>query len=123
MNMEKILNEFDEAYNKAFNAGDAKACAAFFTEDVMLLPPGEPMTRGRQAFEDTYRSRIDDNTGGTHTNKLIDYGVDGDMAYQVGTYAIDESDPPEKGKFVNILQRQSDGSWKVKISIFNSDLP
>lgn len=123
MDMKKRLEEFDDAYNAAFNAGDAAACAAFFTEDVMLLPPGEPMTCGRAAFEETYRSRIKENTGGTHTNELIDYGVAGDMAYQVGAYAIEDSDPPEKGKFVNILMRQADGSWKVKVSIFNSDLP
>lgn len=122
MDMEKILNEFDDAYNRAFNAGDVKACAAFFTEDVMLLPPGEPMTRGRAAFETTYKSRIRENTGGTHTNELIDYGVHGDMAYQIGAYAIEGSEPQEKGKFVNILIRQADGSWKVKVSIFNSDM-
>ncbi len=123
MDMRKILEDFDEAYNEAFNRGDAAGCAAFFTEDVMLLPPDQPMIRGRKAFEETYQSRIEDNSGGTHTNELVDFGVDGDLAYQIGTYAIADSDPPEKGKFVNILKRQSDGSWKVSVSIFNSDMP
>ncbi len=123
MDMRKILEDFDAAYNEAFNRGDAAGCAAFFTEDVMLLPPDQPMIRGRKAFEETYQSRIEDNSGGTHTNELVDFGVDGDLAYQIGTYAIADSDPPEKGKFVNILRRQSDGSWKVSVSIFNSDMP
>ena len=123
MDMRKILEDFDEAYNEAFNRGDAAGCAAFFTEDVMLLPPDQPMIRGRKAFEATYQTRIEDNSGGTHTNELVDFGVDGDLAYQIGTYAIADSDPPEKGKFVNILKRQSDGSWKVSVSIFNSDMP
>lgn len=123
MDMKKILEDFDEAYNEAFNRGDAAGCAAFFTEDVVLLPPGEPMIRGRKAFEESYRSRMAQNTGGTHTNALVDYGVEGDMAYQIGTFAIEDSDPPEKGKFVNVLKRQPDGSWKVSISIFNSDKP
>lgn len=123
MDMRKILEDFDEAYNEAFNRGDAAGCAAFFTEDVMLLPPDQPMIRGRKAFEETYQSRMEDNSGGTHTNELVDFGVDGDLAYQIGTYAIADSDPPEKGKFVNILKRQSDGSWKVSVSIFNSDMP
>ena len=123
MDMRKILEDFDEAYNEAFNRGDDAGCAAFFTEDVMLLPPDQPMIRGRKAFEETYQSRIEDNSGGTHTNELVDFGVDGDLAYQIGTYAIADSDPPEKGKFVNILKRQSDGSWKVSVSIFNSDMP
>ena len=122
MDMKKILEDFDAAYNAAFNRRDAAGCAAFFTEDVMLLPPGQPMTRGRQAFVDTYESRIEENTQGTHTNELIDFGVSGDMAYQIGAYAIEDSDPPERGKFVNILKRQPDGMWKVSVSIFNSDL-
>ncbi len=122
MDMKKTLEEFDAAYNEAFNRGDAEGCAAYSTDDIVLLPPGEPMTRGKAAFLDTYRSRIKENIGGTHKNELIDFGVDGDMAYQIGTYAIEDSKPPERGKFVNVLKRQPDGTWKVKISIFNSDL-
>jgi len=121
MDMKEILENFDEAYNKAFNQGDAAACAAFFTEDVLLMVPGQPMVRGKKAFEDIYRSRIDQDTGGTHTNKLVEYGVEGDLAYQVGTYAIEGT--PEQGKFLNVLKRQPDGTWKVAISMFNSDKP
>ena len=122
MDMKKILEDFDEAYNEAFNRGDAETCASFFTEDVVLMAPGAPMTRGREAFVETYNSRIDESTGGTHTNELVEFGVEGDLAYQIGTYAIAETDPPEQGKFLNVLKRQEDGSWKVAVSIFNSDL-
>ena len=123
MDMKKILEDFDEAYNEAFNRGDAKACAAFFTEDVILMAPDQPMTRGRQAFEDIYNSRMDDDSGGTHTNALVEYGVEGDLAYQIGTYAVADADPPEIGKFLNVLKRQADGTWKVAVSMFNSDTP
>ena len=118
-----VLEDFDAAYNEAYNQGDAAGCAAFFTEDVILLAPGQPMTRGKRAFEDVYESRMDKTSGGTHTNELVDYGVQGDLAYQVGTYAIAGANPPEQGKFVNILKRQADGTWKVSVSIFNSDQP
>jgi uncharacterized protein (TIGR02246 family) len=121
MDMKTILEDFDAAYNKAFNEGDAAGCAAFFTDDVLLMSPGQPMTRGRKAFEDTYKSRMADSTGGTHTNALVEYGVEGDMAYQVGTFAITGATPSEQGKFVNVLKRQADGTWKVAVSIFNSD--
>ena len=81
------------------------------------------MLQGKEAFIETYRSRIKQNAGGTHTNELVEFGVDGDTAYQVGLYAVEDANPPEKGKFVNVLKRQEDGSWKVYISIFNSDQP
>lgn len=121
MDMKKMLEDFHAAYNEAFNTGDAAACAALFSEDVTLMPPGEPMIRGREAFTEMYKSRITKNTGGTHTNALIDYGVDGDLAYEIGTYALADADPPERGKFVNVLKRQPDGTWQVTVSIFNSD--
>jgi len=123
MDMKNVLEDFDAAYNEAFNRGDAAGCSAFFTEDVLLMAPGQPMTRGKKAFEDTYRSRMEESSGGTHSNKLVEYGAEGDLAYQVGTFAITGMDSPEQGKFVNVLKRQSDGTWKVAVSIFNSDRP
>lgn len=123
MDMKKMLEDFDAAYNKAFNEGDAAGCAAFFSEDVILLAPGQPMIRGRKVFEDIYRSRMDQTSGGTHSNELVEYGVEGDLAYQVGTFAITGTNPNEQGKFVNVLRRQADGTWQVTVSIFNSDRP
>jgi ketosteroid isomerase-like protein len=123
MHMKKVLEDFDAAYNKAFNRGDAAGCAAFFTEDVIMLPPDQPMTRGRMAFEEIMQSRMGKASGGTHSNKLLEYGVEGDLAYQVGAYAIIGTNPAEQGKFVNILRRQADGTWKVSVSIFNHDQP
>ena len=121
LDMRKMLEGFHAAYNDAFNRGDAAGCAALFADDVTLLPPGEPMIRGRDAFEQSYRSRIRKNSGGNHRNALIEYGVDGDLAYEIGTFAVEDTNPPEQGKFVNILKRQTDGTWKVTVSIFNSD--
>ena len=123
MDMKKALETFDAAYNEAFNRGDAAGCAAFFTEDVLLMAPDQPMTRGAKAFEQIYRSRMDKSSGGTHSNKLVEFGVDGDLAYQVGTFAISGTNPSEQGKFLNILKRQVDGTWKVAVSMFNSDSP
>ncbi|MEM8501464.1 MAG: hypothetical protein AAF542_25870 [Pseudomonadota bacterium] len=50
-------------------------------------------------------------------------GEEGNLAYQVGTFAISGANPHEQGKFLNILKRQADGTWKVAISMFNSDRP
>ncbi len=37
------------------------------------------------------------------------------------TFAISGTTPNEQGKFLNILKRQADGSWKVAITMFKSD--
>lgn len=81
------------------------------------------MTRGREAFIEAYKSRMEQSTGGEHTNELVEYGVEGDMAYQIGRFANSGTNPPEQGKFLNVLKRQPDGTWKVAVSMFNSDKP
>src|SRR5438132_10515836 len=37
-------------WGKAYNGGDAKAVAALYTEDALLLPPGAPGVSGRAAL-------------------------------------------------------------------------
>jgi hypothetical protein len=37
MDMKKFLEDFDAGYNEAFNRGDASGCAAYFSEDVILI--------------------------------------------------------------------------------------
>lgn len=123
MDIKKAIEEIDAKYNKAFNEGDAAGCAAFFTEDVITLAPDQPMARGRKAFEEIIGSLIGKTKGGTHTNKLVEYGVEGDLAYQVGTFTVAGADPSVQGKFVNVLKRQPDGTWKISAVIFNSDTP
>ncbi|MFZ0873923.1 MAG: hypothetical protein WAN20_05200 [Pseudonocardiaceae bacterium] len=52
----------------------------------------------------------------------VDVSRSGDLAYAIGTYAF--ANPPiDKGEFVDVWQKQADGSWKAVISTFKADLP
>ena len=64
-----------------------------------------------------------DKIGGTISNPMLEFGVEGDLAYQVATYAFQDTNTPDQGKFVEIFRRQPDGSWKVYLTIYNSDKP
>jgi ketosteroid isomerase-like protein len=50
-------------------------------------------------------------------------GGPGRDTYQVATYAFENNKTPDQGKFVEILRRQQDGTWKVYLTIYNSDKP
>jgi ketosteroid isomerase-like protein len=52
---------------------------------------------------------------------MMEFGAGGDLAYQVATYAFKDTMSPDQGKFVEIFRRQQDGSWKVYLTIYNSD--
>ena len=52
----------------------------------------------------------------------------GDLGYTSGVYHFSFRDAKRKtihdvGKYVTVWKKQSDGSWKVMLDIFNSDLP
>jgi uncharacterized protein (TIGR02246 family) len=122
MDIKKRLEEEVAAWSKAYNQGDAAGCTAMYAEDAMMLPPNQPMVRGKQAIKEFNQGMLD-QIGGTISNRIIESGLEGDLAYQVGTYVITDTKTPDQGKFVNIFRRQQDGSWKLQVAIFNNDKP
>jgi uncharacterized protein (TIGR02246 family) len=98
----------------------------YYAPDVVIMPPNGEVIRGREAalafneefppYEDLQFSHVE-----------VD--GDGDLAYVYGVYtmvmaAAEGEDPAEdRGKYLEIWKRQPDGSWKVALDIFNSDLP
>ena len=122
MDLKKAIEDKNVALKKAYDRGDAAGCVAFFTEDALFLPPNQKMLRGRKAIQELIQGWIDE-IGGTISNPLMECGVGGDLAYQVATYAFEDTQTPDQGKFVEIFRRQQDGSWKVYLTIYNSDNP
>jgi ketosteroid isomerase-like protein len=50
------------------------------------------------------------------------------LAYTQGTYEFTATDPKsgpvnDRGKFVVVWKKQTDGGWKIAADIWNSDLP
>src|SRR5690349_13884320 len=48
---ETAIRAQSTAWEKAYNAGDAKAVAALYAEDALLLPPGAAAVSGRDAIQ------------------------------------------------------------------------
>jgi ketosteroid isomerase-like protein len=72
-------------------------------------------------------------TGFSGTSELTTTTVEGrgDLAFVVGKYrstpgpkkAGAKALPAEEGKYVEVLQKQADGSWKIKYDIWNPNAP
>jgi ketosteroid isomerase-like protein len=122
MDVKKSIEEKNVALKNAYDQGNSAGCVAVFTEDAIMLPPNQPMVRGKQAIQELIQGWID-KIGGTINNPMLEFGVDGDIAYQVATYAFVDTKTPDQGKFVEIFRRQRDGTWKVYLTIYNSDKP
>lgn len=118
----------DSAFVTAANAGDVDGVAAVYANDAALLAPNLPLQRGRNAIRSFWGGLLK-----AYTVKF-DIASDmiegrGDLAYNMGHYRFtavpkdkNASGVADEGKFVEILKKQPDGSWKYVVDIYNSSL-
>jgi uncharacterized protein (TIGR02246 family) len=118
----------DSTFMAAANAGDVDGVVAVYANDAVLLPPNAPAQRGRNAIRSFWGGLLK-----AYTVKF-EVGSDtvegrGDLAYNVGHYRLtavpkEKANPgmADEGKFVEILKKQPDGSWKYAVDMYNSNL-
>ena len=118
----------DSAFQAAANSGDAAAVAAVYATDASLLPPNLPVQRGRDAIRAFWAGLLDAYTVKFEISPDIIEGR-GDLAYHMGRYrftavpkAKSASGIADEGKFVEVLKKQPDGTWKYAVDIYNSNL-
>lgn len=118
----------DATPGSAANTGSLDGVAAVYAEDAPLLPPNEPAVKGREAIRQHWGRFLD---AYTLTFELVTDDLDGrdDLAYVRGPYTLTASPRAQggaamsdQGKFVDVLRRQVDGSWRYVIDMYNSDL-
>lgn len=123
----KIARLWDE-FEAAATAGDLARWINLWTEDGLQMPPGAPRRVGRASIRAEMKPMFDlfDTRMAVYPDKTQ---VLGDMAFTHGMYEVTMT-PKEggdrleiKGKFLTILHKQIDGSWKIAIDCFNSDRP
>jgi uncharacterized protein (TIGR02246 family) len=119
------LGQMNRDFAAAVNARDARAAAALYTEDAVLIPPGEPAVQGRRAIEEYWRGAIE--TGGIRdvSVETIDAHSSGSLGYETGRFALTVDGPDgeplvDKGRYVELLRRESDGTWRSTHGIWNS---
>jgi uncharacterized protein (TIGR02246 family) len=111
----------------AVNANDAAALTAFVTDDVVWMPPNEPAVIGKEAFQAGFSASFDEFTFEVALHPKDELVVAGDWAFARGRYTLvltpkAGGEPTQQGgKFIDIYQRQPDGSWKYARHIWNVD--
>ena len=111
---------------KAYNGGDAKAVAALYADDAILLPPGAPGAKGRDAILAFFTKDIAGSQAAGAVFVLspkTDVGVSGNMGWESGTYtATMKGAVVEAGKFLSVLRKKG-GRWLYIRDTWNADSP
>jgi len=101
---------------------DPDKFAAYFGSDGAMYAPGMPLMTGQDAIKKVYAG-MSSSPGFTlrWSPNQADIGAAGDLGYTTGTYELAMGGGNEKGKYITVWKKQSDGSWKVARDIFNAD--
>lgn len=114
------------SWGKAYNGGDAKAVAALYAEDALLLPPGASGVSGRAAILQYFTKDITDSKAAGAVFALdpkTDVGVSGNMGWESGMYKVTvKGAVVETGKFLSV-SRKKDGKWLYIRDTWNADAP
>jgi ketosteroid isomerase-like protein len=130
--MARALSELrvaDSSVSAAIAARDAERTARFYTDDAVIMPVAEPIVEGRVAILEEWR-HVFGIPGYANNSRLVASAVSAaaDLGYTRGTYEspmLDRGGKPvvERGKWVSVWKRETDGTWRIVLDIFNTDSP
>jgi uncharacterized protein (TIGR02246 family) len=126
---ERAVREADAAWSKAWAAKDVEGYLSFIADDAIELPSNAPMLTGKESMRKGLSEEMaKPGFALSWQASKVEASRGGDLAYSIGTYQGTMNDAKgklvtERGKYVTLWKKQSDGKWKVVVDIYNSDLP
>jgi uncharacterized protein (TIGR02246 family) len=100
---------------------------SYYAEDATLMTTGAPPSVGKQAIGEMTKMLSQTDADLKLQVAKTEVAKSGDIGYAQGTYTIASTDPKtkkrmlEKGTWVNVFKKQTDGSWKVVEDINTPD--
>lgn len=122
------INEIWIQYASSFSSGDLDSWISLWADHGIQMAPDAPAVIGKEQIRAKYESIFPQ-----FIFKLAianeEVRVAGDWAFSTGTYTASITPKAEgetaevAGKYLTILERQTDGSWKIVRDCFNSNAP
>jgi len=122
------INELLNQYASSINAGDIDLWISLWADDGIQMPPDNPAVIGKENIKAGLQSSFDlFNWKMTIDGEEVK--VAGDWAFARGNYTYTLTPKEEgktikcNGKYLSILAKQADGSWKFARDCFNNNAP
>ena len=112
---------------EAVARADSAAILSDYADDAIVLGSGGPAVQGKPAVAAFLQGLFAGNTLKDVNGNVTDIMISGDLAVETGTYAmtvIPKNGIPvaDKGKYIHVWRRATDGSWKIVRYMANSDI-
>jgi len=126
--LKDAINEVWNTYASAITDGDMDRWITLWIDDGIQMPPDAPANVGKEKIQ-TFLQELMNLFQWKMTINNEEIREAGDWGFARGTYTV-ELTPKEEGKtlkgsgkFLTILERQDDGSWKIARDCFNYNAP
>jgi ketosteroid isomerase-like protein len=126
--VEQLLRDLDAQWAKAAANKDVEQTIAYYSDDAIVLPPNATGAATKEAIRNGWKEMF--ASPGfviTWQPARVQVGKSREMAWVSGTYALtmnDASGKPinDRGKYLEVWEKQTDGNWKCAADMWNSDL-
>jgi uncharacterized protein (TIGR02246 family) len=116
---EARIRALDAEWSKAAQGKDVEKAIGYYADDGVMLAPGAPAARGKQAIEKAWTAMLSPAGNALSFQPTsIEVARGGDLAYDLGTYELTMAGKngkaqTMKGVYVVVWQKQPGGQWKV----------
>ena len=126
--VEQLLRGLDADWAKTAAGKDVEQTIAFYSDDAIVFAPNATSAATKEAIRNRWKEMFA-SPGFVITWKptRVRVGKSGEMARVSGTYEVttnDASGKPinDRGKYLEVWEKQTDGNWKCAADMWNSDL-
>jgi uncharacterized protein (TIGR02246 family) len=107
-----------------WEAGDAAACASFYTPSGMNIPNAFEANIGREAIEQFYTFLFSNNQSSSYTHTTLDLQVFGNDAVEYGEFTVDwitneGSAWSYQARMIAHWKKNSADVWEIEKLLFN----
>jgi ketosteroid isomerase-like protein len=127
--VEQILRDLDAEWAKAAAAKDVERTIAYYSDNAIVLPPNATSATTKERIRKAWKDMLaSPGLVISWKSVKVKLGKSGEMAWVSGTYELtmnDASGNPsnDRGKYLEVWEKQADGNWKCSADMWNSDLP
>jgi uncharacterized protein (TIGR02246 family) len=124
--VEAVIRKTGDDWAQHWNAKDLDKLVAAYAPDAVYLPPHHAAVHGRDAIREYLKGPLAHGVTGL-SFEVTYIKQAGDFAYDVGRYNMtvphDGANKQDRGKYLTVWRRQTDGRWHIAADAWSSDKP
>ena len=124
------IRDLETAWAKDAAAKDLDKSVANYADDAVLMMPGMPAAKTKDAVRAGWKGMLDDpNLKIAFSADRIEVSASGDLATTQGSYTLTMTNPKtkkpveDKGSYLTVYKKQADGNWKAIEDTTSSEVP